>query len=154
MRARISTLLVLLLSPLSACDPEGGNEGNESNEGNDGGAPACEALTDEAACSSEADAADCVWRPALRASRTGDSCVVQETGVCLDRAVLDGPAGCAPLDGCEGSYAAPYYRTDPEGGVVLVDFCGGTPPASLSSCNSGSASQADPPECACACELR
>ncbi len=112
----------------------------------------CELITDMSECMGESA---CVWQSASRATRTGDVCTLEPTGLCFHRSAHDGAAGCGSLEGCDdSSFANPYYRVEQGGTVVLVDFCGGTPPDSVSACNSGLASEADPPECACACELQ
>ena len=80
---------------------------------------------------------------------------MQERGVCIRGDYGDTAAGCGTAAGCDGDttpYANPYY-TNTEEGLLLVDFCGGSPPDSFSPCGSAEASSAEPAACACACEL-
>lgn len=149
--------LTLLACDLDSKDLNGGtgtgtDTDTDTGTGDTGDLPAgCEAITEKDLCDAEADA--CVWRTGVRARRDGDSCDVDDTGVCFDVAILDGDAGCADLEGCTGLFASPFFRVEPNDDVTLVDFCGGTPPETFTACNSGLASVAQPPECACVCEF-
>lgn len=114
----------------------------------------CEDITDEAEClAAPGGEFGCDWRVGIVATREGDVCEVSERGVCIGGEWGNTAAGCGELAGCEGSefFSNPYYQELPEG-LLLLDFCGGSPPASFMPCSSGEAA-ADPAACACACEL-
>ena len=89
------------------------------------------------------------------AVREADACTLTERGVCIRGDYGDTAAGCASAAGCDGDnslYTNPYYL-ELEEGLLLLDFCGGSPPAEFMPCGNAEAANADPAACACACEL-
>lgn len=95
----------------------------------------------------------CIWVPVIEATRTGSECVVTESSRCV--ADLPGGGGCISAPGCNGSSftSAPLVRVESRTSVVLSAICMDPAPPGWEYCNSGLAADADPPECACACEL-
>ena len=131
-------------------------EADGTDDTGDTGVPSdCGSFTDQASCEAQnSETLSCLWRPAWRTSRSGDSCEIEETGVCFGIEIGDTAAGCGSLAGCEdGPYANPFYVEEDGGTVLLVDFCGGSPPAEYQPCSTGELAADDPPECACACAL-
>lgn len=169
MRVAFNTVLFACLSSSLAlgCVPEEQNdddngedttsqdtgEEEEAEEETTAGAEACADFGDQVGCEAAALDPSCIWITGLSAAREGDVCTVESYGLCVDATIQDTAAGCGQAVGCEGedTFTSPFHATI-DGEVVLMDFCGGTPPAEFQPCGSGEA-DADPPECACACAL-
>lgn len=151
---------LIAIAPL-ACDLGQKNIGDENSgdTGTESGTDTddeliCGDITDPAECNSASNAEIyCSWGMIGRAVRTGDVCEITEVGYCFqEEYVGDTATGCevGSVEGCPDSN--PTYKITPDG-VLLGAVCGGTPEPGFSGCASGTAASADPPECACACEL-
>lgn len=84
-------------------------------------------------------------------TREGDVCTFGEPFyVCANR---HPSGGCTATPGCVPCARQLYYRPAAQG-IDIGNTCSPEPPSpGYAFCKSGSASDADPPECACLCEL-
>lgn len=133
--ACLSSSLALGCVPEEQSDDDNGEDttsqdtGEEAEEETTAGAEACADFGDQAGCEAAALDPSCIWITGLSATREGDTCTVEPYGLCVEATVQDTAAGCAVEMGCEESqFISPHYATI-DGEVVLMDFCGGTPPA-------------------------
>jgi len=123
----------------------------------------CSSFTDADGCQS-ADAPSgyvCQWVNVLRTERVLDMCVGGSETRCLafeDHGVP--PACVASIPGCDPAsdperniMPIPVYREAGDGTFEIFNQCGNFVVVGFSDCNSGTASDANPPVCACACEL-
>ncbi len=156
----VSFLALIVLAPLAGCDLGQKNLGDENADaatesGSDTSSVlVCGDISDPGDCNSASnDEIYCAWKMIDRAVRTGDACEITQVGYCFQEELVgETAAGCEVglVEGCPDSN--PTYKVTSEG-VLLGAMCGGTAEPGFSGCTSGTAASADPPECACACEL-
>jgi hypothetical protein len=126
--------------------------GSASESSSDGMAIDCESLADEKACLANEGPYLCQWHPVWTVERLGDACDdVGPTFMCLRFTGFSG--GCVPPPECSAQDKNPYYRLLPDGKVLMGSICLDDPPVGFEFCESGLAANAQPPECACWCEL-
>jgi hypothetical protein len=117
----------------------------------------CLVFDNEAACiDAELDLGrgwSCAWVEVLPVRRI-DACEYGDpTEICVGSPGSTG-GGCVTPEGCgDAGYYGPSYRALDDGWVGFVDFCNSPTYHLFEYCESGLAANADPPECACVCEL-
>jgi len=123
----------------------------------------CEAVADEQGCAATLSPSGyrCQWVNVRRVLRDGDTCEITPIARCLafeDHGVP--PACVAHIPGCDPAVdpqadimPMPVYRELGPGEYEMFDQCGNPQIVGFESCSSGAASEADPPACACVCEL-
>jgi hypothetical protein len=127
--------------------------GSDSTSGEPFPADMCGDLLDEVACMNHQN--PCRWIDVIEVAREGDACEVVESGRCVGYSE-GGGGGCETTTSCPlGStpFIPPFYRIERGAAFVIGSLCTTSPPLGWTWCNTGEAATADPPECACACEL-